>query len=179
MNNQNIAPQYWGWPFALGIILIILGIAAISAPYFATIASMIFLGWLLVFGGIAQIAFSFISRASSSFLLHALLGLFSIVIGGLIIAFPSTTALTLTVLLVAFFLALGLFRIFTSIALRFENWGWFLASGILAVVLGVLILIHWPSSALWVIGLFIGIDFIFVGWSFVALSLFMKKLAPH
>jgi uncharacterized membrane protein HdeD (DUF308 family) len=173
--NPNMTYRSWGWPLAIGIILMIIGVIAIATPYIATLASMLVLGWLLIIGGVAEIVYAFITRHLSSFVLNVLLGLFSIVIGVLIIAFPQATAMTITVLLAAFFLALGLFRIFTALALRFENWGWVLAGGVLAFILGILILIHWPSSAFWVIGLFVGIDFLFLGWSYVLLSTFLKR----
>lgn len=176
--NDITTNRAWAWPIVLGIILIIIGFIAAAIPYFTTITSIYFLGWLLVFGGLAQLVYSFVNRASTSFLLHALLGLLSIVVGVLIILYPHVTAMTLTLLLAAFFLALGLFRISTALILRFPNWGWFLFGGILAFVLGILILIHWPTSAFWVIGLFIGIDFIFLGWSFLLMGMMLKRLNP-
>lgn len=171
------SPNYWGWLFGMGILLIILGIFAISAPFVATFASVLTLGWLLVFGGIVQVISAFSARKSGGFLVHSLLGLFCILVGILMIINPHATALTLTMLLAVFFLTLGTFKVFSSIVVRYENWGWVLFSGLLELLLGILILVHWPSSALWVIGLFIGIDFIFAGWSLLAYSYVVKKLS--
>jgi uncharacterized membrane protein HdeD (DUF308 family) len=168
--------RYWGALLALGIILVIIGILAISSPFFTTLATVFALGWLLIISGIAQLIYTFSIRKSGSFLEYALIGLFTLLVGILMIANPTSTAKALTLLLGAFFLAIGLFRILGAIVLRFANWGWVLVSGILAVILGILILIHWPVTALWVIGLFIGIDLLFTGLSFITASFTVKKL---
>lgn len=175
--NDITTNRNWTWPIVLGIILIIIGFIAAAVPYFTTMTSVYFLGWLLVFGGVAELIYAFVDRTSNRFMMHSIMGLFSIVVGVLIIIFPQVTAMTLTLLLAAFFLALGLFRISTSLILRFPNWGWFLLGGVLAFILGILILVHWPSSALWVIGLFIGLDFIFIGWAFLLMGLTFKRIS--
>lgn len=174
--DTNPLKQYWGWMFGLGLILVLIGILAIAAPFVATFASVVALGWLLVIAGIAQLIYSFTSRHSSDFLLHSLIALFTILVGMLMLTHPTITAMTLTILLAAFFFALGLFRIYSALLLRFKNWGWVLLGGIIAIILGVLILVHWPSSALWVLGLFIGIDLIFTGWEFILGGLLLKKV---
>ena len=88
---------------------------------------------------------------------------------------PGITLAALTLLIAAFFLSSGLFKIIGALVSRFKGWGWYFLSGLISLALGILILVHWPSSSLWVIGLFIGIDLIFVGWSLVMISLFVKK----
>jgi len=176
MATKTTTPNYWGWLFATGILLIIIGIFAVSAPFAATFASVLVLGWFLIIGGVIELISAFSFRHSKGFIVYLLLALFSILVGVLMVMNPSITALTLTMLFALFFLTLGIFRIISSAVLRYENWGWFFLSGVLALILGILILVHWPSSALWVIGLFIGIEFIFSGWSTLMLSLFVKKL---
>lgn len=175
MITENPFKNYWGWMFAIGIILIIIGVLAIAAPFVATFASVVALGWLLIIAGVAQLLFTFSARQSSDFLLHSLIALFTLLIGILMVTHPTTTAMTLTILLAAFFFTLGLFRIYSALLLRFSNWGWVLVGGIIAIILGILILVHWPSSALWVIGLFIGIDLVFTGWAFILSGLLLKK----
>lgn len=178
MKNEMVASNYWGGLFLLGIILIVVGIFAIWAPFVSTFASVLTLGWLLVVSGVIQLVFAFSTRRSGSYLAHALFAILNIIIGFLMITHPDITAATLTLLLAAFFLGLGLFRIFSAAAMRFESWGWIFVSGVLALILGILILVHWPSSALWVLGLFIGIDFLFTGWTMVVASLVMRKAHP-
>jgi uncharacterized membrane protein HdeD (DUF308 family) len=70
----------------------------------------------------------------------------------------------------------GLFRIVTAISVRYPNWGWMLLNGVVSLVLGIMIWRQWPLSGLWVIGLFVGIQMIFNGWSFVMLAVAAKNL---
>lgn len=176
MTKTATSSKYWGWLLAMGIFLIVIGCFAISAPFAATFASVLVLGWLLIVGGIFEVISAFAYRHYGGFLVNLFLGLFSILVGILMVTNPTITALTITILIALLFLTLGIFRIVSSLVVRYNNWGWFLFSGILALILGILILVHWPSSALWVIGLFIGIDFVITGWITVLLSLTLKKL---
>lgn len=176
MRKGKSLQTYWGWVFFMGLLLLVIGVIAIAAPFVTTLASIVFFGWLLVIGGIAEIGFAITHRNSDYFLMHSLVGLLTIVVGFLMVFNPTITAMTFTLLLAVFFLGVGIFRIFSSVAVRFTNWGWAFIGGILSVILGALILIHWPSSALWVIGLFIGIDLLFTGWSFIIASLVLKNV---
>lgn len=176
VKTTTTSPTGWGWLLATGIFLIIIGLLALSAPFAATFASVLVLGWLLIIGGVLEIVSAISYRHYGGFLVNLLLGLFCVLVGILMVVNPTLTAMTLTILIALLFLTLGVFRIVGSLVVRYSNWGWYLFSGILAVILGILILIHWPSSALWVIGLFIGIEFIVTGWVTVVLALALKKL---
>lgn len=173
--NATTHSSQWVWLLIAGILLIITGLIAIAYPIVTTLATMMMLGWLIIIGGILQIIFAFASRKTGGFLPHFFLGLFCILIGILIEINPTALAATLTLLLAAFFLTLGIFRVVGSIVTRYENWGWFLVTGIIDLLLGILILVHWPISALVIIGLFVGIDFLFVGWSFIWASVIVKR----
>lgn len=173
--RDNPLKKYWGWILTTGIILLILGTIAVAAPFIATITSVIVFGWCLIFAGVSQIILTFAYRQSNDFFLHALIALLTILIGIFMAFDPAATAITLTLLLAAFFLAAGIFRVYGAIVFRFPQWGWVLIGGILSIILGILILIHWPSSAFWVIGLFIGIELIFTGWSFLMASYIVKR----
>lgn len=184
MNTENMhsldkkeLKKHWGWLVALGLILLILGIAAISASVTTTIISMSIFGWLLVVGGLITIAQIFWQmRGWSGFLLTLLIAVLYIVLGFMIIANPTTTAQALT-LLVAFFLIFGgIFRIATAIAARSYNWGWLLFTGIISLLLGIAIWRHWPYSGLWVIGLVIGIEMLLNGWWLLMLGLVARRI---
>lgn len=161
----------WGWFLLLGIGLIILGILAIGASTVTTIVSIIFLGSLLLIGGILQIIYSFWAHQWSGFFLSLLIGILYTLLGISFLHHPEMGALTITLLLAAFFIVAGIFRIVYASTIRFENWGWVVLSGIITLLLGILIWSQWPVSGLWVIGLFIGIDLLFYGWTWVVLSL--------
>jgi uncharacterized membrane protein HdeD (DUF308 family) len=166
----------WGWFLVLGIIIVLAGIVAISSAVIATLAGVVILGTLALIGAGAQLVAAIFSRRWGGFFLHVLIGLLYLVMGFLIIQHPLAAAAGLTLLLALAFLVGGLFRIIFALSERFPNWGWVLLNGIITLVLGILIWRHWPEDALWVIGLFIGIDLLFNGWSLVMLGLAAKSL---
>jgi uncharacterized membrane protein HdeD (DUF308 family) len=118
----------WGWFLVLGILLILLGVIALCTSLLATLATVLVFGWLLTISGILEIVSSFWSRRWSGFFLHLLAGVFDIVVGLLIISHPAAIALSLTLLLAAFFIVGGVFRLVGAIVLRFPNWGWAVSS---------------------------------------------------
>jgi uncharacterized membrane protein HdeD (DUF308 family) len=160
-----------GWFLALGIIMIILGAFALGSSMMVTLFSMLFLGWLLLFTGVYEAVQSFWERHWGGFFLHLALGILYVVVGLMLVARPGVGALALTLLMAMFFMVAGIFRIIMALAMRFPQWGWMLFNGIVTLILGVLIWAQWPVSALWIIGLFIGIDLIFTGCAWVMLSL--------
>lgn len=166
----------WGWFLGLGILMIVLGCVAIAFSVLTTLATMVFVGWLLIIGGVLQAAHAFTTKNWSGFFIDLLTGILYAVAGFMIVANPGVTALTLTLLIAMFLFFGGIFRIVAALAVRFPNWGWLLLHGIINVLLGVAIWQQWPLSGLWVIGLFVGIDMLFNGWALVMLGLLAKKL---
>jgi len=164
------------WFLGVGIALIILGIIAIGVSPFVTLASMIFFGAILLAGGIVQLINAFKTRHGDGFFLNLLGGVFYIVVGILLIMHPVEGAIAATLLLAAFFSVSGIFKIVASLVHRFGHWGWVLLNGLVSLALGIMILMQWPASGLFIIGLFIGIDLLMLGWVWVALSLSTKKL---
>ena len=158
-----------GWIVAVGIVLELLGIAAI--------AFNLLFAWLLVFAGVAQLFHAFSHRDWQGFLLDLLLGVLYVVTGLLLLQSPLQAAETLTLLMAAFFFVSGLFRVGAAIGTHLPHRGWVVLSGVVNVVLGGLILAQWPASGLWVIGLFVGIDLVFGGMSLVMLGLSLRRAA--
>jgi uncharacterized membrane protein HdeD (DUF308 family) len=159
-----------GWFLALGILQIIVGIWALCFSLSATIASVAVLGSILLIAGGAQVAAAFLARSWSGFFLFLLIGILYAITGALALTHPIAAAAGLTLLIGAALLVGGTFRIAVSLSERFPSWGWVLVNGMLTVLLGVLILIEWPVSGLWVLGLFVGIELIANGvmWSVLA-----------
>ena len=170
------ARRNWGWFLVLGIALIVLGSVALGAAWLTTLASVLFFGWLMVFSGVFETVAAFWARQWSGFFLHLLSGVLNVVVGALILAHPSAVAGGLTLLLAAFFLVAGLFRVIAAAAMRHPNWGWDLLGGGVTALLGMLIWAEWPSSAFWVIGTFIGVDLLFRGWAWVMFALAARQL---
>jgi uncharacterized membrane protein HdeD (DUF308 family) len=162
----------WGWLLAFGILMIILGVFAIGAPVVATIAVQFALGWILVIGGVAEGIHAFMAQGWRGFLFELLSAILYLVVGVLLLVNPVGGALALTVVLAVFLIVEGIFKIVMALRVRDHGgWGWLLASGILSLVLGFLIWAEWPASGLWIIGLLVGIQLLFTGWSLVMLAL--------
>lgn len=165
-----------GWFLGLGIVLVILGTIALGSSMIFTLASMVFIGSLLVAGGILQVAHAFLTRRWGGFFVDLLIGVLNIVVGLLIAGHPTAVAAALTLLIAVFLILGGIFRIALALAIRFHHVFWLVLHGVVSVALGVLILQEWPVSGLWVIGTFIGVDMIFNGWTLVMLGLAARKL---
>ena len=165
--------EHW-WAFlALGVALAALGTVCIIHPFLASVTSVVFLGFLMLAGGIAQIVSSFWAGKWSGMLTHLLVGALYGIVGFMIIDAPVENTLLLTKIMAIFLIVVGVFNILSSLIQRFPGWSWVLLNGEVTLLLGLLINRQWPSSALWVIGLFIGIEMIFngCGWIMLALGL--------
>jgi uncharacterized membrane protein HdeD (DUF308 family) len=167
----------WGWFLTLGIAMVILGMIALGATVATSIVSALLFGWLLIVGGILESLHSFWrERGWSGFFIDLLTGILYIVVGFMIVANPGVALATAT-LLIAFFLMFGgLFRILVSLTHRFPHWGWLFLHGLINLLLGVAIWRRWPWDGFWVIGLFIGIDLVFNGWTLVMLGFSAKRI---
>lgn len=166
--------KLWGWYVTLGVVLILVGIYAIWAELAATLASVIVLGVALLIAGFAQIISAFGARGAGHVILLLLVGVLDIVVGLMLLEHPLAGALTITLLLAAIFVFGGIFRFFSALWLQFPQYGWMAFSGIVSVILGVLLWMQWPYSALWFIGFAVGLNFIFSGVAWSALGWKLK-----
>jgi uncharacterized membrane protein HdeD (DUF308 family) len=166
----------WLWFVILGAALIVLGMIALSSFVIAGLAAAVAIGFLILLGGLIESVGAFWTRAWSGFFLHMLSGVLSIVVGILFLRWPVSALAALTLLLACYLLVGGIFKIVAALSFRFAIWGWPLASGIIDVLLGFLIWIEWPGSALWVIGMFVGINLIFRGANWIAIGLALRSL---
>jgi uncharacterized membrane protein HdeD (DUF308 family) len=169
----------WAWFLILGILLMVVGLVAMGATFVATLASVMVFGYLLLAGGTVQIVNAFLARSWRGFFVHLLAGTLQLIVGMLMIERPLEVAEGLTLLLAATFLAGGLIRIVITLLDRFPGWPWVLLNGIVTLLLGIMIWRQWPESSLWVIGLFVGIDLLFSGWSWVMLGIMVKDTGPQ
>jgi len=166
----------WGWFLAFGIVLLLLGIAAVSRSFGATVASMMFFGWLLVFASVAEFVTAFMVGKWAGFFLHLLAAIFFGITGVLMLARPVISAEAVTLMMSIFFLVAGLYQLVASMWTHFPGWGWHAANGAIATIMGALIMAQWPVSGLWVIGLFVGIDLIVYGSAWIAMALNLHKM---
>lgn len=165
----------WGWFLLLGLLLILLGAYVINQAFVATLFSVFFFGMLVAGAGIIQVVQAFMARKWSGFFLSLLLGVLYLVAGGLCMVHPGEAAINITLLLSAFLFVSGLFKVVAALSMKFEHSGWVLFNGIVTFILGVLIYTQWPLSGLWVIGMFVGVDMILSGWSWILLSFVARK----
>lgn len=168
--------ESWGWFLALGIALIVLGAVCILGDVTATLATVLAFGWLLIIGAVLSLVQAFRVRNWSGFFLYLLSALLRGFTGYLLIRYPFTGEISLTLLLASFFIVGGLFRAIGAGTLQFPQWGWSAFSGIVSVALGVMLLVQLPISSLWFIGFAIGIEFIFDGAAFIALGNVLRKV---
>jgi uncharacterized membrane protein HdeD (DUF308 family) len=166
----------WLWFLVLGILLIAGGICALSSLILATLAVVLFFGFLLLGTGIVQAVYSFWARRLSVFFLLLLGAILEIVVGGIMVTHPVETAVELTLLLAVFLIIGGLFRIIASLALQFPNWGWTLLDGVIVLVLGVILWRHWWEFGLWFFGFYLGLYFIFRGVSWIMMALAVRQI---
>ena len=160
----------------LGILLVLIGAIALGSAFIATLFSMVLLGWLMIVVGVLEAIHAFRCQKWSGFFIDLLTGLLYVVVGFMIVANPGVAGIALTLMIAMFLIFGGLFRIVVAVVTRYPNWGWLLLHGVVNLLLGVAIWREWPLSGLWVIGLFVGIDMIFNGWSLIMLALAAKKL---
>ena len=175
MNGHENVRKHFGWFIALGVALIILGVIGLIAVVSTTLFSILLFGWLLFIAGIGQIIHAFRVRPWSGLMLQLLIGILNIVIGLFIIANPASSAIAITLLLSYFFIIAGVIRIVMA-AEHIPGRGWSIFSGVIDVLLGILIRAHWPSSAFWVIGLFIAIDLLLTGLWFIELGMVGRRV---
>jgi uncharacterized membrane protein HdeD (DUF308 family) len=157
--------------FALGLAAVIVGILAISFAFIATMAKVIVFGVLLLIAGITEVLHAFMVRRARSFALHLLAAALYLLVGLFMLEDPERAAAVLTLLLAAYFIVGGVLRVVFSLGADFPGWPWVLLNGVVDLILGTLIWSGWPESSLWVLGLFLGIDLILHGWSWMALAL--------
>ena len=166
----------WGWFLALGIGLAVLGIAAITRSMKATIVSMSFFGWLLVIAACFEIVQAVLVGNWAGFFLHLLAAVLFGVTGVLFVTRTVISAEVVTLFMAMFFLISGLFQLVSSLVIHLPGWGWHVLNGVITSMLGILVLAQWPISGLWAIGLFIGIDLLFFGWTWIALAIALHKM---
>lgn len=165
----------WGWFVALGVLLLIFGGIAFGNLVIATVASVYLVGWLMLFSGVIEIVHAFGVKSWGRFFYWLLSGLLYAVAGFFAFYNPLLASAVLTFLLAVALIAAGVLRLWVGWEHRSEKGsGWIIAAGIVTLLVGVLIALRWPANSLWVLGLFLAIDLIFQGWTFIAFGLALK-----
>jgi uncharacterized membrane protein HdeD (DUF308 family) len=168
--------QNWGLFLGLGIALVLLGILAIMFSLIATLATVIVFGFVLMVGGLAQCGEAVYSRRFSGTLVYLLSGTLYFVAGLIMVLNPLVGALGLTLVVGLLFLIGGVLRISLALQTRYaQDWAWRLFSGILSLLLGLVILLR-EEKSLDIIGLLVGLDILFSGWTIVMMAMSARNI---
>jgi uncharacterized membrane protein HdeD (DUF308 family) len=170
----------WKTLMTVGVIAIVLGCIAILVPAVASVGTAIFIGWLLLIVGAVLVAAAFSAHSIGTLMLRMIWAILTVIVGLWLIVEPHNGTLTLTFVLGVYFLFMGLTRVTVAFLGRGQpNAGLVGLSGVAGVLIGILILANFPSSADWAIGLLVGIDLIFAGWTLTSVALLGKDLAKQ
>lgn len=169
--------EKWGWMVAFGAFLAFAGFVALGSVVASTVLTVVFVGAAMIVSGLVEIAYAFAVRSWKKFFLWILIGLLYVVGGGAVVANPLLAAGFLTLLLGAGLVASGIVRIFLAFQLpKHAPWVLVALSGVVTLLLGGVILAQWPTSSLWVLGTFLGVDLIFAGMSWIGFGFSLKRV---
>src|SRR5271165_1840066 len=177
---EAIAPlrAKWGWILALGVVYLVAGLIALGSVVAATAASVLVVGAMMIIAGIFEVINAFQVKTWGRFIFWLLLGVLYIVAGFVAWDNPFLTAIWLTLILGAALVASGIMRIFLAFNMKHGSpWVWVVISGLITLVLGLIILAHWPVSAVYTLGIFLGVDLVFAGASWIGLGLGLRNEA--
>lgn len=167
----------WTWMAALAIICIAGGFLALINPFGATIFAVTLAGWVFLMQGVIQLIHAFRVRDWSGFIWSLGLAVLSLLVGFVLVADPLAGSIPLTLIVAVLFLATGIAKIMFALSLRgASGWIWVLASGLVSVALGAMILAGLPSTAATILGLLLGIELISNGVLFLFVALGLRKL---
>ncbi|WP_407178991.1 HdeD family acid-resistance protein [Bradyrhizobium sp. STM 3562] len=179
--GSDTAPLRAGsaWIIALGIVYVVAGFFALGSMMLATVASVFVVGVMMIIAGIAEVFNAFQIKTWGKFLLWALLGVLYIIAGFITFENPIFAAVVLTLLLGASLVASGVVRLYLAFNMKREApWVLVAISGVITLLLGLLILARWPVNSVYILGLFLGIDLIVAGISWIGLGFGLRGHAP-
>jgi uncharacterized membrane protein HdeD (DUF308 family) len=178
-NDVEGLRREWYWFLVLGIGLLVIGILAIGASCIATLATVMVFGYLMIAAGAAQVILSFWSPKWSGLFMNLLFGVLYVIVGFMLVDDPLSGAVGLTLLLAVFLIVSGSFRISGALLMRHYGWGWCLLNGVISLMMGLIIWRNLSQMSLLVIGIFLGVELIFAGWTWIMFGLAAKNLPTH
>jgi uncharacterized membrane protein HdeD (DUF308 family) len=170
----------WRWLLVEGVVLLVLGALAIVLPLVAGLAATVILGWLLLAAGVVGLIASISARQAPGFGWALLSAILAIGAGVVLLWNPAAGLATLTIVMIAYFIADGISMIVLAIAHRRElsqRWEWMLVNGIIDLVLAAILILGLPGTLVWALGLLLGIDLVMGGAALIAMALGAKRTA--
>jgi len=172
--DKNVFKKFGPYTLVTGVLLIILGIVGIAFPVLMSLATSIFITWLLLIGGVfwAIHTYTYSPKSVMDWIKPALL----FITGGLLLFYPALGVEAVGLLLAIYLLldAFGSFTLAQSIHPA-KGWGWMTFNGVISALLATLFLIGWPTTSLWLVGLYVGISLLFDGWALVVIGWMLRK----
>ncbi len=166
----------WGWFLALGVILLAFGIFALVNLVVATVASIFYVGAMMLVGGVAYLIQAFQVKGWDQVIFWAGGGILYTIAGFLAFWNPALTAVVLTFLMAAALIAAGLSRLWVGFRMRpMRGAGWIIVGGAITILAGIVIAVGWPVNSLWIPGLFLSVDLMIQGWTLIALALALRS----
>jgi uncharacterized membrane protein HdeD (DUF308 family) len=170
--------EHWLLFVVEGIVLVVLGLLAVLLPPLATLGVTIFLGWLFLVSGAMGLIATFWVRQAPGFWWSLLSAVLAVAVGLVLLASPVSGAVSLTLVLIVFFVVEGVASVMYALDHRQQlsgRWGWMLFSGVIDLILAAMILIGLPGTAAWALGLLVGINMIFGGSALIAMGLHARN----
>jgi uncharacterized membrane protein HdeD (DUF308 family) len=165
----------WGWIVALGVVYVLAGLIALGSVVSATVATVFVVGIMMIIAGVAEVINAFQIKTWGRFLFWLALGILYIIAGFVAFENPLLTAAWLTLILGAALVASGIVRIFLGFNMQHGSpWIWVVVSGLITLLLGLIILAHWPVSSLWTLGIFLGVDLVLAGASWIGVGMGLR-----
>jgi uncharacterized membrane protein HdeD (DUF308 family) len=169
--TRETVRRYSSWYLIQGALMFIAGIVALVYPIVSSAALVLFLGWILIVSGIFQGISLIGAQNVPYFWLQLVSAVLSIIVGVLFLRRPGEAVVTLALLLIVFFMVEGFAKIVFSLTIRpLPNWGWVLASGIIGVLLSIYLLTNLSTTAIWLLGVLLGIQLICEGLALSSLA---------
>ena len=178
VDERAMLRRNWGWFVALGLALVVMGLLGLVFVGALTLVAILFIGWIFLIGGLLEVVHAIARKGWQGFWLDLFSGLLTGIVGLLILFRPGAGASVITILLGVVFLISGVFRLGTGIAFRNPYRGWFIVQGVVAIVLGLMILADWPVSTIWLIGTLVAIDLLINGLRLASFGMAVKRLLP-
>ncbi|HVZ07329.1 HdeD family acid-resistance protein [Rhodopila sp.] len=170
----------WGWFVALGVALVLFGIFALVDVVAFTIVSVIFIGAMLLVGGIFQIVHAFMTKTWASFGLNLLMGIIYVIGGFLIMQEPVQGSLVITLMVIAALAVGGIIRIMVGFRHReMASWWLLVLSGVISLILALMLYSTFPGSGLWVLGTLIAVELLIQGFTWLQFGLALRRLGRH
>jgi uncharacterized membrane protein HdeD (DUF308 family) len=174
--------EHWVLFLVEGIVLVVLGLLAIVVPPIATLAVEILFGWLFLISGIVGLVTTYWMRQAPGFWWSLLSAVLGIAAGIVLLVWPLSGVLSLTLILIVFFTIEGIASIMYALEHKRElsgRWGFMLASGIVDLIVAGIIFVGLPGTAAWAIGLLVGINMVFGGSALIAMAMHAREIDPR